>query len=157
MFRKPAQFTFYFLLQNIVEIHCLRIIFIWNCMAEGSTIIFSVLTFVEKKIASKVRGSETQNCEGWTTIWLFSLPLGFPNGSAVKESACNVGDAGSIPGSGIAAGVESGSPFQYSCLKNPMDRRAWQATVQRVGHNLVTMHACYRKGILPELKKTTKF
>ena len=63
MFRKPAQFTFYFLLQNIVEIHCLRIIFIWNCMAEGSTIIFSVLTFVEKKIASKVRGSETQNCE----------------------------------------------------------------------------------------------
>ena len=59
-----------------LEIHCLRIIFIWNCMVEGTTNnLFSSQTFVEKKIASNVRGSENQNCKGWTTIWLFGLPF----------------------------------------------------------------------------------
>ena len=38
----------------------------------------------------------------------------------------------SIPGSGRSPGKGNGNPFQYSCLGNPMDRRAWQATVQRV-------------------------
>ena len=52
-----------------LEIHCLRIIFIWNCMVEGTTNnLFSSQTFVEKKIASNVRGSENQNSKGWTTI-----------------------------------------------------------------------------------------
>ena len=40
------------------------------------------------------------------------------------------GDAGSIPGSGRAPGGGNGNPLQYSCLKNPVDRGAWQATVQ---------------------------
>ena len=48
-----------------------------------------------------------------------------------KESACNAGDPGSIPGSGISPGEENGNPLQYSCLGNPMDRGAWQATVHR--------------------------
>ena len=39
---------------------------------------------------------------------------------------------GSIPGSGHLPGERHGNPLQYSCLKNPMDRGAWQATVQRV-------------------------
>ena len=55
-----------------------------------------------------------------------------PNGSSGKESACNAGDtgdAGSIPGSGRSPGEEHGNPFQYSCLENPMDRRARWATV----------------------------
>ena len=49
-----------------------------------------------------------------------------------KESACNAGDVrdvGLIPGSGKSPGGESGNPFQFSCLKNPMDRGAWWATV----------------------------
>ena len=45
------------------------------------------------------------------------------------------GDAGSIPGSGRAPRGGNGNPLQYSCLKNPMVRGAWQATVQRVAKN----------------------
>ena len=48
----------------------------------------------------------------------------FPGGSDGKESACNAGDPGSIPGSGIAPGEGNGYPLQYSCLENPMDRRS---------------------------------
>ena len=54
---------------------------------------------------------------------------GFPGGAEVKASACNVGDLGPIPGSGRSPGEGNGNPLQYSCLKNPMDRGAWQATV----------------------------
>ena len=43
----------------------------------------------------------------------------------VKTSACNAGDLGSIPGSGRIPGEGNGSPLQYSCLGNPMDRGAW--------------------------------
>ena len=43
--------------------------------------------------------------------------------------AGNAGDAGLIPGSGISPGGGHGNPFQYSCLENPMDRGAWQATI----------------------------
>ena len=46
--------------------------------------------------------------------------------------ACNAGDPGLIPGSGRSHGKENGNPFQYSCLENPMDRGAWQATVHEV-------------------------
>ena len=55
--------------------------------------------------------------------------------------SCNAGDAGSIPGSGRSTGEENGNPLLYSCLENPMDRGAWQATVNgisRVRHDLVT-------------------
>ena len=47
--------------------------------------------------------------------------LGFPGGSAGKESACNVGDLGSIPGLGRSPGEGKGYPFQYSGLENSMD------------------------------------
>ena len=45
------------------------------------------------------------------------------------KSACNAGYLGSIPGSGRSHGEGNGNPLQYSCLKNPMDRGAWWATV----------------------------
>ena len=44
----------------------------------------------------------------------------------------NAGDLGSIPGSGRSPGEGNGHPLQYSCLENPMDRGAWQATVHEV-------------------------
>ena len=50
----------------------------------------------------------------------------------VKNAPANVRDVGSIPGSGRSPGVGSGNPLQYSCLENPMDRGAWQATVHGV-------------------------
>ena len=62
----------------------------------------------------------------------FQLNLKSICGSDSKESACNAGDPGSIPGSGRSPGEENGKPLQYSCLENPMDRGAWQATVHRV-------------------------
>ena len=66
------------------------------------------------------------------------LIMGFPWWLSGKESACNVGDQGSIPGSGRSSGEGNGNPLQYSCLENPMDKGAWWATVHRVteiGHD----------------------
>ena len=56
----------------------------------------------------------------------------FPGGSGGKVSAYNVGDLGSIPGSGRSPEAGNGNPLQYSCLENPMDGRAWWATVHGV-------------------------
>ena len=61
-----------------------------------------------------------------------------------QESACQMQEmqeTGSVPGLGRSPGEGNGNPLQYSCLGNPMDRGAWQATVHgvtRVGHGLVT-------------------
>ena len=68
--------------------------------------------------------------------------LGFSYSSVGKKSACNEGDLGSIPRSGRSPGEGNGNPLQYSCLENPMDRGAWQATVYgvtRVGQDLATL------------------
>ena len=66
----------------------------------------------------------------------------FLSHSAVGEGyACSAGDQASIPGLGRSPGEGNGSPLQYSCLENPMDRGAWQATVHgvsRVGQDLAT-------------------
>ena len=69
------------------------------------------------------------------------LPIIFP--SVGKESGCNAGDLGSIPGSGRSPGEGNGNPLQYSCLENPMDKGPWQATVLRVArirHDLWLNH-----------------
>ena len=58
--------------------------------------------------------------------------MGFPDGSDGQESACNVGDPGSIPWLGRSPGEGNGNPLQYSCLENPMDGGALQATVHEV-------------------------
>ena len=58
--------------------------------------------------------------------------LGFPCGSAGKESACNSGDLGSISGLGRSLGEGNDNPVQYSCLKNSVGRRASWATVHGV-------------------------
>ena len=67
--------------------------------------------------------------------------LGFPCVLSSKESTCQAGDVGSIPGVGRSHGEGNGSPLQYSCLENPTDIGVWQAIVHgvtRVGHDLVT-------------------
>ena len=63
--------------------------------------------------------------KGWARLSDFDLPCS----SDGKESACNAGDLGSIPGSGKSSGEGNGNPLQYSCLENPMDRGARRATV----------------------------
>ena len=54
-----------------------------------------------------------------------------PGGSDSKESACNAGDLGSIPGLGRSPGEGNGCALQYACLENAMDRGAWRATSTR--------------------------
>ena len=70
-----------------------------------------------------------------------STYLGFPCCSVVKnlpDKEGDAGDSGSIPGSGRVPGVGNGNPLQYSCLGNPMDRGAWQATVPGVTESDMT-------------------
>ena len=76
----------------------------------------------------------TQEYRSWSNILGVRLydVKGFPGGSDGKESACKVGDAGSIPGSRRSSRERNGNPLQYSCLENPMDKAAWQATVRGV-------------------------
>ena len=52
-------------------------------------------------------------------------PWGFPDSSDGKESACNAGDPGLIPGLARSPGERNGNPLQYSCLENSMDRGVW--------------------------------
>ena len=59
--------------------------------------------------------------------------MGLPDGSNGKASACSAGDPGSIPGLERSPGEGNGSPLQYSCLENPMDRG-----LQRGGHDWLT-------------------
>ena len=56
----------------------------------------------------------------------------------VKASAYKAGDPGSIPGSGRSSGEGNGNPLQYSCLENPLDGGAWQATVCGVAESDTT-------------------
>ena len=71
------------------------------------------------------------------SLLLLIVPLvwGSPDGSVVSNLPANAGDAGdagSIPGSERSLGGRIGNPLQYSCLKNPMDRGVWRATVHGV-------------------------
>ena len=68
--------------------------------------------------------------ENYYSITLLLLPSLVAQ--AVKASAYNAGDLGSIPGLGRSAGEGNGNPLQFSCLENPMDRGALWATVHRV-------------------------
>ena len=58
--------------------------------------------------------------------------MDFPGGSVVKNLPANPGDASLIPGSGTSPREGNGNPLQYSCLGNPMDRRAWWASVHGI-------------------------
>ena len=61
--------------------------------------------------------------------------MGFPGGSADKESACSAGDLHLIPGSGRSPGEGKGYPLQYCGLENSTDREDWQATVDGIAKN----------------------
>ena len=90
---------------------------------------------------------EINNISGLWKTYVFCCRINlvfwycFPCSSVGKESACDAGDQGSIPGSGRYPGEANGNPLQYSCLENPKDRGAWQTTVHgvaRVRHDLMT-------------------
>ena len=66
--------------------------------------------------------------------------LGFPGGLGGKESACNAGDWGSIPGSGTSPEERNGTTLDYSCLENSVDRGASQATVHGVAKSRIRLN-----------------
>ena len=63
------------------------------------------------------------------------LVMGFPHGSVGKESACNAGEPGSIPGLRRSPEEGNGNLFQCSCLEKSMDRETWQAIVHGTSEN----------------------
>ena len=68
-------------------------------------------------------------------VFANNLNMGFPGGAVVRNPPANAGDIrdeGLTPGWGRSPGGGHGHPLQYSCLENPMDRGAWQATVHGV-------------------------
>ena len=76
--------------------------------------------------------------------------MGFPGGSVSKESACNAGDLGLIPGSGRSPGGEHGNLLQYSCLGNPHGQRSlagcspWGRKESDMTEQLSTERTCSR-------------
>ena len=76
------------------------------------------------------------------SVFIFSnFNMGFPGVSVVKNLPANAADVGPVPGLGRPLGEANGSPLQYSCLGNSMDKGAWQTTVRevtRVGQDLAT-------------------
>ena len=75
---------------------------------------------------------------GWEDPLEKGTSLNFPGNSESKTSAYNAGDPGSIPGWGRSPGEGNGNPLQHSCLENPMDGGAWQATVHGVAESDTT-------------------
>ena len=88
-------------------------------------------------------------CPVQSQLILTSRVSTFPGSSVGKESACKVGDPGLIPGLGRSPGGGLGNPLQYSCLKYPMDRGSWWATVHAVTKSQTHLrdwactHACH--------------
>ena len=77
-------------------------------------------------------------------------PQGFPGSSDGKESACNAGDPGSIPGLGLSPGEGNGNPIEYSCLGNAMDR-LWDCKESVMTERLTVsvLHLLLKSAILP--------
>ena len=91
----------------------------------------SCLPLWTKTDKEKMTTAQSGNSDGKfkTGMWRSG---GFPDGSDGKESACNAGGWGSIPGSVRSPGEGNGYPLQYSCLGNPRDRGTWRTMVHGI-------------------------
>ena len=100
---------------------------VWAAELDQYVFQDTQLEGLSKDIFSKL----TSSCFPFNFLFYIS----FPACSANKESACNAGDLGLIPGLGRYPGEGNGYPLQYSCLENSMDRGAWWAAVHGVAKN----------------------
>ena len=81
-------------------------------------------------VGCRSSGGVTLHFNQESCIWLYSHRLLCSSNG--KESACDAGDQGSIPGLVSFSGEGNGNPLQYSCLENSVDREAWRATVHGI-------------------------
>ena len=100
---------------NILKSHCCVLCLKASCLLHH----FSSVPFTSCELQPLELNSHALNN---------GLPWWFNS----KESACDAGNAGLIPGLGRSPGGGHGNPLQYSCLENPLDRGAWQASVHSV-------------------------
>ena len=99
---------------------------------ENQKICFvGVMKFSSDNVCEAVGTSQGKNLAIVAHFYYYTM--GFPCGSAGKESGCNEGDLGSIPGSGRSPGEGKGYPLQYSGLEN--SRTLESTGMQRVRHN----------------------
>ena len=85
-------------------------------------------------------------------VHFLDVSRGFRGGSVVESAPAKAGDAGcegSIPGSGRSPGGGNVHPLQYACLENPVDRRAWRATVHRVAKSWTSQQPLVKGEINP--------
>ena len=126
-------------------LHYLRLMPIESVMLSNNLILYHLLSSCPQSFPASgsfptsqlfVSGSQSIGASASELVPPLSIFLifwrSFPGGSDSKESACNAGDLGLIPGLGRSPGEKNGYPLQYFCLENPMDRGAWQATVYGV-------------------------
>ena len=117
-----------------------RLLLLWHTtgLAVGPQLLSLRLCSSSAHVLCQLRKIQSGSCSYQALSHLQSsciTSMGFPGGSVGKESTCNAGaarDSGLIPGSGRSPGGGRGNPLRYSCLENPMDRGAWQATVHGV-------------------------
>ena len=118
----------------------------WGGLAPGSWVMGFTLPSLWRSFSSWSVLSDRQLNTTKKKLEFFLLALGpclavldFPGGSDGKESACNVGDPGSVPGLRRSPGEGNGYPLQYSHLENSMDRGAWWATVHRIADSQIRL------------------
>ena len=94
----------------------------------------------------------TQAAIPFNLLWVYSVQ-GLPWWLSGKESSCNTEDSGSISGSGRSPRGGHGSPPQYSCLENPIERGAWQATA----HGITQSRGQLKQLSIHSAKHTTEY
>ena len=90
------------------------------------------LSYQRSQLPQKLHLKLARQDTGYPVKVELHIHKGFPGGSDGKDSACNAGELGSIPGLGRSPGEGNGNPVQCSCLENSMDRGAWLATIHGV-------------------------
>ena len=100
---------------------------------------FSLLTLEARSLELRLGGDMWLKKGGGLYLERYQVKWGFPSGSDDKESACNAGDVGLIPGLGRSPGEGLVNPFQYSCLEKSGGRQSMGS--QRVGHYWATKHS----------------
>ena len=96
-------------------------------------IILSLENAVNVQVNVSLRVQIEPHVQNEDTIWgdFTNIQTGFPGDSDGKESACNSGDPGSVPGSGRSRREGNGKSLLFSCLENAMGRGAWWTTVHK--------------------------